>query len=74
MVHSITGYWVRLPVDDVDGQLLATAVGGAPLSPGHGYPVRLVAPGKRDFWWVKWVDRIELQSTPWWLQSPFPLT
>jgi len=74
MVHSITGYRVRLPVDDLDGLLLATAVGGAPLTPGHGYPVRLVAPGRRGFWWVKWVDRIELQTTPWWWQSPFPLT
>jgi DMSO/TMAO reductase YedYZ molybdopterin-dependent catalytic subunit len=74
LVHSVTGYWVRLPADDVDGMLLATAVGGAPLTPGHGYPVRLVAPGRRGFWWVKWVDRIELQTTPWWWQSPFPLT
>jgi hypothetical protein len=26
--------------------------------------VGLVAPGRRGFWWVKWVDRIELQDTP----------
>lgn len=74
LVHSITGYWVRLPVHDIDSLLLATLVGGAPLTSGHGYPVRLVAPGKRGFWWVKWVDRIELQSIPWWWQPPFPLT
>jgi DMSO/TMAO reductase YedYZ molybdopterin-dependent catalytic subunit len=74
LVHSITGYWVRLPVDDLDGLLLATAVGGTPLTPDHGYPVRLVAPGRRGFWWVKWVDRLELQAIPWWWQSPFPLT
>jgi hypothetical protein len=74
LVHSITGYWIRFSVRDLEGLLLATAVGGAPLSAGHGYPVRLVAPGRRGFWWVKWVDRIELQATPWWVQSPFPLT
>jgi DMSO/TMAO reductase YedYZ molybdopterin-dependent catalytic subunit len=72
-VHSVTGYWIRFPVDEVDRLLLATAVGGQPLIPGHGFPVRLVAPGRRGFWWVKWFDRIELQSTPPWWQLPFPL-
>src|SRR5215472_6676336 len=43
LVHSVTGYWIRLPVRDVDRLLLATRVGGTPLSPGHGYPLRLVA-------------------------------
>lgn len=74
LVHSVTGYWIRFPASDVDRLLLATSVGGAPLSAGHGYPMRLVAPGRRGYWWVKWVDRIELQTTPWWWQPPFPVT
>jgi len=73
-VHSVTGYWIRFPVSDVGRLLLATRVGGAPLSAGHGYPLRLVAPDRRGYWWVKWVDRIELQTTPWWWQPPFPVT
>ena len=73
-VHSVTGYWIRLPVSDAGRLLLATHVGGAPLSAGHGYPLRLIAPGRRGYWWVKWVDRIELQRTPWWWQPPFPVT
>jgi DMSO/TMAO reductase YedYZ molybdopterin-dependent catalytic subunit len=73
LVHSLTGYWVRLPLTDLDGLLLATGAGDAPLSYGHGYPLRLVAPGRRGYWWVKWVDRVELQSTPWWWQPPFPV-
>jgi DMSO/TMAO reductase YedYZ molybdopterin-dependent catalytic subunit len=74
LVRSVTGYWVRLPVRDLSHLLLATDVGGESLSAGHGFPLRLVAPGRRGFWWVKWVDRIELQATPWWWQPPFPLT
>jgi DMSO/TMAO reductase YedYZ molybdopterin-dependent catalytic subunit len=74
LVRSVTGYWVRLPVRDLDRLLLATRVGGAPLAARHGFPARLVAPGRRGFWWVKWVDRIELQDVPWWWQPPFPVT
>jgi DMSO/TMAO reductase YedYZ molybdopterin-dependent catalytic subunit len=73
-VHSTTGYGIRFPIGDLDRLLLATRAGGAPLSVGHGFPARLVAPGRRGFWWVKWVDRIELRSTPWWWQPPFPVT
>jgi DMSO/TMAO reductase YedYZ molybdopterin-dependent catalytic subunit len=72
-VHSLTGYWVRFPIGDLDLLLLATEVGGAPLSAGHGFPARLVAPGRRGYWWVKWVDRIELQTTQSWWQPPFPI-
>ncbi|MDR2984314.1 MAG: molybdopterin-dependent oxidoreductase [Nocardiopsaceae bacterium] len=72
-VHSVTGYWVRFPIHDLDHLLLATQVGGASLSADHGFPARLVAPGQRGYWWVKWVDRIELQSTPSWWQPPFPI-
>lgn len=73
-VHSVTGYWVRLPVEDLDSLVLATQVGGQTLSPGHGFPLRLVAPDRRGFWWVKWVDRIELDPTPAWWQPPLPVT
>lgn len=74
LVISHTGYSRRLPLRDLDRLLLATRVGGAPLSPGHGFPARLVAPGRRGFWWVKWVTELRADPTPWWLQPPFPLT
>ena len=72
-VHSVTGYWVRFPIHDTARLLLATHVGGAPLSAGHGFPARLVAPGRRGYWWVKWVDRIEVQTAPSWWQPLFPI-
>jgi hypothetical protein len=40
---------------------------------GHGAPVRLLAPGRRGPWWVKWVRSVDLVDRPWWLQLPFPL-
>ena len=72
-IVSVTGFRRRLPLRDAGVLLLAVSAGGEPLSPGHGAPVRLVAPGRRGFWWVKWVSRIEVVDQPWWLQSPFPL-
>lgn len=73
-VRSATGYGRRFPLSDAEHLFVATAVGGAPLSPGHGAPARLVAPGRRGFWWVKWIESIEVSDRPWWAQSPFPLT
>ncbi|MET0764561.1 MAG: molybdopterin-dependent oxidoreductase [Blastococcus sp.] len=72
-VVSSTGYRRRLPLRDAPDLLLATRAAGRPLSPGHGAPLRLVAPERRGFWWVKWVVRIEVVDAPWWWQPPFPL-
>ena len=63
-VVSHTGYRWSFPLDDARSLLLATHVGDDPLSHGHGAPVRLVAPGRRGFQWVKWVVRIELIESP----------
>jgi hypothetical protein len=72
-VVSVTGYRRRFPVGDAPALLLATGLGDGPLSAGHGAGVRLVAPGRRGFWWVKWVERVELSDRPPWWQPPFPL-
>ena len=72
-VRSVTGYSRRFPHDDAPNLILATEVGGAALSVGHGFPARLVAPGRRGFWWVKWVSEIDVDDSPWWWQPPFPL-
>ena len=73
-VISTTGYERRFPIEAASDLLLATEVGGAPLSRGHGAPVRLVAPGRRGFWWVKWIEAVVVDDRPPWWQPPFPLT
>jgi hypothetical protein len=73
-VQSVTGYRRRFPSRDAPVLLLATRVGGRPLSSGHGFPARLVAPNRRGYWWVKWVNEISVDQRPWWWQSPFPLS
>ena len=73
-VRSVTGYSRRFPRRDASSLVLATRAAGAPLSPGHGFPARLVAPDRRGFWWVKWVDEIRVDDRAWWWQPPFPLT
>ena len=70
---SVTGYYRRFSLDEAGRYLLATRVGGESLSHSHGFPVRLVAPGKRGFEWVKWIDRIEVNDTSKWLQPPLPV-
>lgn len=72
-VRSATGYYRRFPLRDVPDLLLAVGYGGRPLAIRHGFPARLVAPGRRGFWWVKWVTRITVDDVPWWSQPPFPV-
>lgn len=61
---SITGYRWSLPLAEAVDTLLALRVGDEPLSHGHGAPVRLVAPGRRGFQWVKWVSEIRILTAP----------
>jgi DMSO/TMAO reductase YedYZ molybdopterin-dependent catalytic subunit len=42
------------------GAFLATEMNGAPLSPDHGYPLRLVVPGWYGCTAIKWVNEIVL--------------
>jgi len=57
---SSTGYRWSLPLAEARATLLASHVGGELLTAGHGAPLRLVAPGRRGFQWVKWVTEIEV--------------
>lgn len=59
-VISVTGHRWTFPLAELEDALLATHVGGEPLTAGHGAPVRLVVPERRGFQWIKWVARIEV--------------
>ncbi len=72
IARSITGYYRKFSMDAAREFLLATHVTGETLSHGHGYPVRLVAQGRRGYEWVKWVTEIEFSETPHWWQPPLP--
>ncbi len=63
-VISRTGYRWSFRLDEARGLLLATHVGDEPLAHRHGAPCRLVAPGRRGFQWIKWVERIEVHDDP----------
>ena len=73
VVTSVTGYQRRFDLAALPHLFLATRVEGALLATGTGAPVRLVAPGYRGFWWVKWVASVELSPYPTAWQPPFPL-
>ena len=61
-VVSVTGYRWSFALADARDLVLATHVGGEPLTHGHGAPCRLVVPGHRGFQWVKWVTRVEVTA------------
>ena len=73
-VASRTGYERYFGLDELDRIHLAVGYSGQPLRVGHGAPVRLIVPGRRGPWWVKWVTKVEPSDRPSWLQSPLPLT
>ena len=62
LVHAEQGYTANVPLADLDREdvLLATHHDGEPLSPDHGYPLRLIVPQLYAWKSVKWVRGLEL--------------
>jgi len=61
LVHGEHGYSANMPLEVLldDAVIFATGHNGRELTPGHGYPVRLVVPGLYFWKSVKWVRGIE---------------
>lgn len=60
--HAADGYTSSLTINDAtkDDVLLAFEMNGETLPVDHGYPIRLVVPGKYGYKWVKWITNIEV--------------
>jgi DMSO/TMAO reductase YedYZ molybdopterin-dependent catalytic subunit len=76
LFHSASGYQWNWTVDPLMGDkaLLATHVNGAPISPNHGFPVRLILPGYPGENMVKQLDRITVSREYVAFQPDFKLT
>jgi len=64
MVHCEQGFTTNVPLDVLmdDDVLLAYRYSDLPLTPEHGYPLRLVVP-KKYFWKsAKWVRGLEMMA------------
>ncbi len=61
LVHAEQGFTANVPLADLeqDGVLLATHHDGQPLTPDHGYPLRLIVPHLYAWKSVKWVRGLE---------------
>ncbi len=67
LIHCEFGYTTNLQLEALmdDDVLLAYRYDDAPLTPEHGYPLRLVVP-KRYFWKsAKWVRGLEFMAHDW---------
>jgi DMSO/TMAO reductase YedYZ molybdopterin-dependent catalytic subunit len=62
IAHAEQGFTSNVPLSFVedDQAILATHANGEPLAPDHGWPLRLVVPGKYFWKSAKWLRGIEL--------------
>ncbi len=65
VAHAEQGFTSNVPLEflEDDLALLATEADGEPLTPEHGWPLRLVIPGKYFWKSAKWLRGIELRAT-----------
>ena len=65
IAHAEQGFTANVPASflEAEGAMLATHADGEPLTPDHGWPLRLVIPGKYFWKSAKWLRGIELSAT-----------
>lgn len=78
MVHAEQGFTANVPLADLkhEAVLLATHHDGEPLTPDHGYPLRLIVPHLYAWKSVKWVrgfEFMEQDAAGFWEQNGYHL-
>ena len=65
IAHAEQDFTANVPISflEADGALLVTHADGEPLTPDHGWPLRLVIPGKYFWKSAKWLRGIELSAS-----------
>jgi DMSO/TMAO reductase YedYZ molybdopterin-dependent catalytic subunit len=65
IAHGEHGFTANVPAEALerDGAMLCTHADGEPLTPDHGWPLRLVVPGVYFWKSAKWLRGIELSAT-----------
>jgi DMSO/TMAO reductase YedYZ molybdopterin-dependent catalytic subunit len=65
IAQAEAGFTANVPLSALahDGALLATHADGEPLTPDHGWPLRLIVPGRYFGKSAKWLRGIELVPT-----------
>ena len=65
VAHAEQGFTTNIPLATLEAEdsLIAYEADGKPLTPDHGWPLRLVVPGKYFWKSAKWLRGIELRST-----------
>ena len=63
VAHAEAGFTANVPLSalETDGALLATHADGEPLTPEHGWPLRLIVPGWYFWKSAKWLRGLELR-------------
>ncbi|MCZ8521979.1 MULTISPECIES: sulfite oxidase-like oxidoreductase [Paenibacillus] len=75
MIHADPDYDTNVPLPDLMGDaLLAHSYNGEPLTPKHGWPLRLVVP-HLYFWksakWIRGIEFMEEDRTGFWERNGF---
>ena len=65
VAHAEQRFTTNVPLEALEDDLalLATEADGGPLTPDHGWPLRLVIPGKYFWKSAKWLRGLELRAT-----------